>query len=150
MEVHHLVQIEVLQLFVNGHARLFQSAQQVHGVGIAGFQVAAGIGVGSVGSHAEQGHLLAGGQRQHAVVVLHDHGTFLALTDADVLGCGSHVLDGVVVLLEPAALAGRRHIAFNAQEVVQVGPVGLCDLRSHNGQHQKHCRHCGKAFHDRG
>ena len=136
--------VEIQHSLVELHAGVGQGLDQVHRVGVARLVVAAGVGVGSVGRQAEQGHRLVRGQREHAVVVLHDHGALLALPDGDVPGGGLHLVDGGVVGDEPGRVrVGDGDVALGPQEVVQPGAVAVRDARAHDGQDQ-HGRHDGR------
>ena len=126
MLVQDIVHVEGFHGFVDGDARVFQGGHQIHRVGVARFQIAVCVGIRRVGSQAEENDLVLLGKGQHAIVILHDHGAFLALPDGQGLGGGHHVLDGGVVLLEPGrAFIVDGHVAAGAQHPVELAAVVL-------------------------
>ena len=138
MLVHHAV-IEALQLLVDGDAGFGQGAHQIHGILVAGLQVAAGVGVGGVGGQTEQSDGLAGGQRQNTVVILHNDGAFLTFPDGQSLGGCGHVSDGRVVADEPALTIRGSDVALGTQNIIQIAAVGFCEAGADGGNHQQNC-----------
>ena len=86
------------------------------------------------------------GERQHAVVILHDDGAFLALADGDFLGGGHHIFDGGVVLLEPRRfLIVDGDVAVGAQHAVDLVAVVFRQALAQAGQHKQDGHQRGKT-----
>ena len=144
MLVQNFIHVEIHNRGIDGHARFCQSSNQIHRVFIAGLQVAVGIGIGGVSRQAEEDDLVGFVQREDGVVILHDDGAFLALSDGQGFGGSHHVLDGGIVFLETGCfLVIDGDIAGCTQHAVDLAAVAIGQARAQAGEH-KQARHQGR------